>query len=307
MADFVDFKKYQEYLGEIPEFLVKYLELKILQRLKDISLLCGMDYASKDAYDFAFYISRFDHSLNVALITWRLTHSKEATLAALFHDVASPAFSHVIDFMNGDFLNQESTEEKTEEILRNSEELKILLEIDDIDIEDIIDFKQYSIVDLDRPCMCADRLDNIIAVGMAWVKTVDCELAKRIIDSIDVAVNEFGVEEISFDSEEIAQYVHLIYNEINELTHSNNDNYMMILTANMISRCLELELFTYDDLFMNGEHDIINKIMEAQGLDEELDKAWYEFKYVKDIPEIDSPPIKNKIVNPLVKSRRLEI
>ena len=65
-----NYRKYQDYLGDIPKFLEKYLSLNILQRLKDISLLCGMEYASPYAYDFKFYISRFDHSLNVALITW---------------------------------------------------------------------------------------------------------------------------------------------------------------------------------------------------------------------------------------------
>ena len=82
-----EFILYQKYLGTIPEFLNKYLELDIMKRLKDISLLCGMEYASPYAYDFKFYISRFDHSLNVALITWRLNHCKTQTLAALFHDI----------------------------------------------------------------------------------------------------------------------------------------------------------------------------------------------------------------------------
>lgn len=307
MVDYVDYKKYQEYLGEIPDFLVKYLGLKILQRLKDISLLCGMDYASKDAYDFAFYISRYDHSLNVALITWKLTHDKKATLAALFHDVASPAFSHVIDFMNGDFINQESTEEKTEEILKNSFELKILLGFDGIDVEDIIDFKKYSIVDLDRPSMCADRLDNIIAVGMAWVKKVNFKVAKEIIDSIMVEINEFGVEEISFKSKDIAEYVKIINDSINTLTHSNDDTYMMLLTSRMISRCLELNIFTYDDLFCYGEHHIIDLIEENLIKDSELDKLWDEFRNIKNIPKIDQPPIKNKIVNPLIMKKRLEM
>lgn len=307
MSDYVDFKKYQEYLGSIPDFLVPYLNLSILQRLKDISLLCGMDYASSYAYDFAFYISRYDHSLNVALITWRLTHDKKATLAALFHDVSSPAFSHVIDFMNGDFINQESTEEKTEEILRNSEELKSLLKIDGIAIDDIVDFKKYSIVDLDRPSMCADRLDNIIAVGMAWVKKVDFNLAKEIIDSIEIQINEFGVEEISFKSKEIAEYVKIINDSVNELTHSNDDTYMMLLASRLIRRCLEINVFTYNELFMNGEHFIINKIIDNLGRDLELDKMWDEFRNIKDIPQVDQPPIKNKFVNPLVKKKRLEM
>ena len=109
-----------QYIGDIPEFLIKYLDLDILVRLKDIGYFCGMDYASKDIYNFALKISRFDHSLSTALITWRYTKDKKATIAALFHDIATPIFSHVIDYMNEDFLEQESTEVKTLDILSSS-------------------------------------------------------------------------------------------------------------------------------------------------------------------------------------------
>ena len=73
----------------IPEFLLKYLKCPSLIRLKDIGYFCGMDYASKDIYDFKEYVTRYDHSLSVALITYRFTKSKKATLAGLFHDVAT--------------------------------------------------------------------------------------------------------------------------------------------------------------------------------------------------------------------------
>ncbi|MDE5630869.1 MAG: HD domain-containing protein, partial [Bacilli bacterium] len=220
-----EYQKYQNLLGPIPEFLKKYLSLDILLRLKDISLECGMDYASKHAYDIRFFISRYEHSLSVALITWHLTKDKKATLASLFHDIASPVFSHVIDYMNGDFINQESTEEKTYEILYNSKELRELLKIDNIDIKDIIDFKKYSIVDLPRPKMCADRLDNIIAVGMHIVHKIDFNDACLIISSLTKVINEDGEEEISFTSEKAVQKLIESNNAFNQLTHSKKDNY----------------------------------------------------------------------------------
>ena len=153
-----------------------------------------MDYASPHAYSFAFYVSRFDHSLNVALITWKLTHDKKATLAALFHDISTPVFSHVIDYMNGDLVNQESTEEKTEEVLRSSDKLQELLTNDNLTIEDVCYFKKYSIVDLDRPCMCADRLDNIITVGMAWAQKLTLKDALNILSATTKSINEDGLE-----------------------------------------------------------------------------------------------------------------
>ena len=79
-----------------------------------------MDYASKEIYDFKEYVTRFDHSLTTALLTYKITKNKTYSLAALFHDVGSPCFSHVIDYMNKDYKNQESTEEYNEKIITRS-------------------------------------------------------------------------------------------------------------------------------------------------------------------------------------------
>ena len=111
-------QEYINMLGDIPSFLNKYLDLKILKRLKKVGYFCGMDYGSKHIYDFGYKISRYDHSLTTALITWKFTKDKRQTLLALFHDVSTPCFSHVIDYMNEDYEKQESTEEYTEEIIK---------------------------------------------------------------------------------------------------------------------------------------------------------------------------------------------
>lgn len=300
------YDEYQRYLGEIPEFLKPYLELDIIVRLKDISLMCGMDYASKSAYDFAFYISRFDHSLNTALITWKLTEDKKATLAALFHDVSTPVFSHVIDYMNGDLVNQESTEEKTEEILHESPELAELLRKDGIDLHDICDFKQYSVVDLKRPKMCADRLDNIIAAGMSWLKRLTLEDALKIMDSVILVPNEDDEMEIGFNDEGIAEYLTLINDGINYLTHTKEDTYMMLLLADIVRICLELEIISYNELFRVTEHYVLEVIESNLDLSKELKMKWHEFKTIKTFPHLDSPEIRDKVINPIVVKKRLK-
>ena len=236
MATREDYEKYKLLLGTPPEWLNKYLELDILNRLQDISVLCGMEYASHDIYNFAFSISRYEHSLNVALITWYLTHDKNATLGALFHDASSPVFSHCVDYMNGDYINQESTEEKTDEILLSSDDLQRYLRQDNVPLENVIDFKQYSVVDLPRPYMCADRLDNCIGVGMAWSKKLTYDDAKRILESIRLTLNENGIYEISFNDEQAANIIYEVNNDINALTHSNSDTYMMLLVAKIIKK-----------------------------------------------------------------------
>ena len=291
---------YKESLGEVPEFLKKYLELDIVKRLKGISLLCGMDYASKYAYDFKYYISRYDHSLDVALLVWNLSHDKASTIAGLFHDISTPVFSHVIDYMNKDFVEQESTESKTFEIMNSSSELKKCLREDNLKLEDIADFKKYSLVDLDRPSLCADRIDGTICSGINWTKTIDGITSKNIINDLTICSNENRKLEIAFKNEEYASMFVNLNNEINRITHSNNDNYMMLLLADIVKLCINLNIVDYESLYYLTEEEFIECLEDNLDLSKELRDKWYLFKNIKEIPEIEIPKVKNKIITPIV-------
>lgn len=302
-----EYKLYQQYLGNIPEFLEKYLNLSIFLRLKGISLMCGMDYASKSVYNFRFYISRYDHSLNVALITWELTHDKTKTLAALFHDISSPALSHVIDYMNDDMKVQESTEDKTKEVLTSSSLLQDYLCMDEVKLDDIVNFKRFSVVDLPRPHLCADRLDNIISVNMSWGENLGFLGAKDILDNICLIKNEDGVDEIALSDPDIACILYYYNEVINKLTHTNEDTYMMMLAAKMIKLAISLKLFTYDDLFYKTDLEILDIIDVNKDKVSELNELYNYFKNIKisEIPDLGKVEIKNRTLNPLVGNRRL--
>ena len=297
------YKYYLELLGEIPEFLNKYLKVPCLVRLKDIGYFCGMDYASKDIYDYEEYISRYDHSLTVAMLTYKFTKRKKDTIAALFHDIATPCFAHVIDYMNKDYENQESTEEYTEKILRGDKEFLKCLKEDRIKVEDIIDFKKYSIVDLDRPKLCADRVDGIILPGVYWAKIVNKSDITLFVDDLKVYVNEDGEDELGFKTLEVARRVKEVSDEINRLCHTNEDNYMMELLSKITSKAIKKGIVEYDELYYITEKELIRRLYK----DKRFDKLLKEFREIKkeDIKETDIPNLKMKLLNPLVKNKRI--
>ena len=298
---------YQDKLGinDIPEFLIKYLNVPSLDRLKNIGYFCGMDYASKNIYNFKEYITRYDHSLSTALLTYKLTNNKEATLAALFHDISTPCFSHVIDYMNGDYEKQESTEEYTEMIIKKDKELLQLLKEDNIDVQNIIDFKRYTVVDNERPKLCADRIDGIILTGISWTKSVDEYKVDKIINSLDLYENEDNELEIGFNDYEVAQEVYDINEEINKYCHSDADNFMMKLLANMTNYAIRLGVITYDQLYTLSETDII--ILFKYNKDNELKKLVDLFENIKleEIPKTEVNNLKERTINPLVDGQRL--
>lgn len=301
-------KYYLSKLGSsnIPVFLEKYLKSPSLNRLKKVGYFCGMDYASKNVYDFAEYISRYDHSLTVALLTYKLTKHKEATLAALFHDIATPCFSHVIDYMNGDYEKQESTEEFTELILKSDDYLIECLKKDNIDLNDIIDFKKHSVVDNNRPKVCADRIDGVILTGIGWTKNVNQEDIDNIIDDLTVFQNENNEEEIGFKNIIIAQKVLGISENIDVYCHSNEDNYMMLLLAKITKMAIDRKYISYEDLYYYNEENLFSVLKEQD--DEELTLLIKKFETIKitEIPVTIIPNAKIRDLNPIVNGKRLK-
>lgn len=301
-------QKYLELLNyrEIPDFLIKYLDSPSLIRLKNIGYFCGMDYASKSIYDFGGYVSRFDHSLTTALLTWYCIKDKKATIAALFHDSSTPCFSHVIDYMNKDYEKQESTEEKIEKILKEDVCFLKFLNEDNILFEEISDFKKYSIVDLDRPMLCADRIDGIILNSLFWTKDISINEIEYIINSIKIYLNENNKLEIGFDNEEVAKIILNKNNLIDIYCHSKEDNYMMELLADITRMGINNKDFSYDDLYLLTEKDIINKILNTKN--KYLLEKWYLFTNIEKekIPNINLPLVKKRIIRPLVNGKRID-
>lgn len=289
----------------IPEFLNKYLTLPSLNRLKDVGYFCGMDYASSNIYNFKEYISRYMHSLSTSLLVYYLTKDKRYTLQALFHDISTPVFSHVIDYMNKDYIYQETTEEFTELILKSDKKLLEYLELDKIPLDNLVNFKFSTIVDSPRPKMCADRLDGIILNGSYWTKTLNEKDIFNIIKSTELYINEESIPEIGFNN--ITAYNKVV--ETNDLTniemHSNYDNYMMELLANITRHLINKEYIKYEDLYFLTENKIFELINNIE--DKEIKEYIFLFKNIKkeEIPLVKQEEIKERKLKPLLNCKRL--
>jgi hypothetical protein len=208
--------------------------------------------------------------------------------------------------MNGDYEKQESTEEFTELIIRNDKKLLNLLKEDNIAIEDIINFKKYSIVDNERPKLCADRIDGIILTGISWTKSVDEEMIDDIVDSLTLYDNEDNEKEIGFNSIETAIKVNMINQEIDEYCHSDADNYMMLLLSKIVKHSIRSGYITYNDLYKYSEREILEILKSVK--DDYLTEAFFKFEKIKkeNIHSFTIKNIKRRDINPLVNGMRLQ-
>lgn len=250
--------RYQKILcPEFPPFLKKYFDLKILARLKGIGLLCGTDWTP--LFHNRFYYSRYDHSLNCALIVWNWTRDKKKTLAALFHDVSTPAFSHVIDFKNGDALTQESTEDKNAAMILADKALAAALAQDGLAASDICDYHKFSICDNEVPQLSADRLEYMFPSGAALEGWFSLRAIKRFYGDLFVAKDERGRDEFSFKTKKIAlDYFRRIL-KIGYFLQCNKDKIAMELMARVVDAAIKCGALREEELWQLSESEIIQR------------------------------------------------
>lgn len=239
---------------DYPYFLDKYLNTKTLNRLKYVTQFCGCDYTK--LYNPLFLYTRFDHSLIVAHMTWHFTHDKEQTIAALLHDVGTPCFAHCIDYVFGDYLNQESSEINIVDMLKKDEELLTFLIEDNVDLEKLQDLTKYPILENKSPKLCTDRLDGVLHTCYIWLPTHSLKEIRNIYNDMIVLVNEDKNPEIGFQSQLIAeQFSTMVFNYAKEL-QGNTDKYIMKYVSEVVKLAVEKSLITLDDLYTKKEHEI---------------------------------------------------
>lgn len=247
--------------NDYPNFINKYLEVKELVRLKGIGQFCGCDYTK--LFHIKFWYSRYDHSLATALMTWHFTKDKVQTIAALYHDLGTPVFSHSIDFMLGDSIKQESSELDVKEIIMNSKEIKEKLLEDNIDVNLICDLKKYTIIENKKPKLCVDRLDGILHTVFIWLNKWTIEQVAEVYKHIVVLTNEDQELELGFDSKESGELFYEAVHLYSMVLQENEDKYTLSYIANATNYLIQKKVIQYNDLYQLSENEVINKFNET--------------------------------------------
>ena len=248
-------KEYFKILSdEIPDFLNEYINTKEMQKQSGISVSCGTYYTK--LFDKMIWYSSLDHSIAVSLIVWNFTKDKKQTLAGLFHDIATPVFKHSIDFMNGDYEKQESTEELTTRIINESQEIMKLLKRDGIKVEEVDNYHIYPIADNDTPMLSADRLEYTLSNGLGVRKKVwNLNDIKEIYDNIEVKKNEQGIDELGFKDKTIAEKFVKGMRILSNSYIDNKTKLSMQFLADIMKNMSYKNLITKKDLYELSEKD----------------------------------------------------
>jgi len=289
-----------------PKWLLEYIETKEMLHQEHISSSCGVVYS--DLFKIKNF-SSLDHSVSVGLIVWHFTKDKKQTLAGLFHDIATPVFKHCVDFMLGDYLVQEATEELTTEIIKNSTQITELLKRDGIAVPEVDDYTVYPIADNDTPKLSADRLGYSLANALIVYKLLSRDEIDEIYNDIEIQKNEEGETELGFKTKKLARRLVKVTSELSLIYREDRTRYSMEFLAEILRRLDHEGEVTKEDLYRLRESEII-KIIENSKY-KRIFNVWKNAKKVKVSKE---PPkgvyfvrVSSKIryIDPLINGERI--
>lgn len=302
------------------EWLEPFIETPEMQRLKGLSQVCAVERLK--LYRTHSYYNVLDHSVACALIVWHFTHDRQQTLAALFHDIATPAFKHCVDFLNGDAKTQESTEALTAEILANSAKIRRLLADEGLTPEEVSDYHRFPIADNDTPRLSADRLEYTLMNGRRMDYGVKIWLSdvKRFYQNLEIGRAADGAPELAFRDLKIAadfiNYAHRLW------PHWNNERFRLAGQgyADFLKRLIERRELSSAELYWLSDEEVTQRILESDFAEEfqgflRADKIHYAKEKPKKLTRL-SPvsfkgehkyvvtdfPVKKRWIDPLVLS-----
>ncbi|MBR2761730.1 MAG: HD domain-containing protein [Solobacterium sp.] len=287
---------------DLPDFLAEVSQAPSLRRLDHIDMNCGLIYTSLPLFSHLLPYSRYAHSLGVASLAWRFSGEKRIALAGLFHDIATPVFSHVVDFMHGDHENQEYTESRTETLIRSDEFILHCLKEQGITADEVTDYHRYPIADNDSPKLSCDRLEytlqNMVRYGLEPEA-----FQSEVIDDLSVSWNEEGEEELVFEHFETAERFALASLSCGRIYSGKEDRYAMEKLARLLNKAVSPGILS-EDMLYTREMDVIRVLDHS-----ELSKEWRKYRRLSEVnvsceeegEDVFAVNAKKRFIDPFVK------
>ena len=266
-----------------PAFLLRLAETTPMRRLQRVGMNCGCEYTSFPRFRSLARYTRYEHSLGAALIVWRHTADAAQSASALLHDIATPPFAHVVDFLRGDYLDQTATESGTADIIRASEEIGAILSSLGLTAADVEDYHRYPIADNDAPRLSADRLEYTVGNAFNFSLATAEELAALFAD-IAPGRNEYGEEELCFRTPEKAARFADLALACSRIYVSDADRYAMEILAELLQGALAAGVLTADDL-RSTEEELLGKLCK----DKDFAARWRAFCAMSRIERAQKP------------------
>lgn len=269
-------KRLRFHEGEDPVFLEECAKSHAMLRLKGVGMNCGVEYTSFPRFVGLPSYTRYEHSLDCARIALHFGGTSVQVLSCLFHDIATPCFSHVIDFLEGDYSKQEATERGTLRRVRGKSVSEVLSRYG-ISPYDVADYHRFPLCDNDAPRLSCDRLEYSLS-NMVNFGFVSLEKAQQFYDDLIFDMAEGGTKEIVFRSFQLAREFGFAALRNSEVYICPEDRGSMEVLAELLAYAIEKGIITKNDLFQT-EKPLIKKLLA----DKEMKERWEAFTSLREV------------------------
>lgn len=246
------------YHPRIPSLLRHLAATAPMARLRQVGMNCGCEYTDFPRFRGLSPYSRFQHSVGVGLIVWHFTRNEAQAAAGLLHDVSTPVFAHVVDFLNGDHLTQTSTEDGTAALIAGSPEIRRVLVAHGLTPDLVSDYHRYPIADNDSPRLSADRLEYTLgnAVNYGFITIAQ---ARTFYRDLIVVLNEDDMPELAFRTKNTASAFTAAALRCARVYVADEDRFAMEALADLLRQALDRGVLDRTDL-MRTEPAVIARL-----------------------------------------------
>ena len=135
--------------------------------------------------------NRFEHSVGVYLLLHKYRAPIKEQIAGLIHDASHSAFSHCIDYASdsGNGKEQNHQDDLHNGFIRKTR-IPEILKKHGLDLEYILNDKNFPLKEKPLPDLCADRIDYIFREGI-FFKEISGIQVRNILDNLTVKNNRW--------------------------------------------------------------------------------------------------------------------
>ena len=238
-------------VGIEEQVILDVMNSRALRRLKEIN-----QYGTWVFVNPKYNTNRFEHSVGVMILLAKLGADLKEQLAGLAHDVAHTAFSHVIDYVFGKAEVQDYHEIHAEEYISKTD-LPDILKSHGFDWKEIIDEKNFPLLEQEQPELCADRIDYFLRDGQVF-GLFGKEFILKVIQCLKVRNNL-----IFYDNLEVAKEAAELHFKMGEFWASPMQSLLFELLSQAIRIGLDEGIISESDLW-GTDGELLEKLKSAK-------------------------------------------
>jgi len=277
--------------------IIDLINSKTLQRLKDIQ--------QSGYYEPHFpgtKFSRFEHSVGAYNLLSKYRASIEEQIAGLIHDVSHSAFSHTIDYVlaGGSQTHHDHQDNIFSDFVKKSD-IPEILKKHKINLDYILDEKNFPLQETKIPDLCADRIDYSLRLAVRAEKLFGMgpKEVQYVLKGLGVAENRWVFSDFDHAS------------RFSKLFLTLNDKYFSSLSSGVMFRTMADYLihalsqnYIYEQDLYTTDSQLLAKIKPFHEKDKELqklfDRVTLKVGFKIDPDNYDEKVIcKSRIVDPL--------